>query len=93
MYDSRWQRYRVAYLTHHPLCTMCRARGRTRAATVVDHIKPHRGDQVLFWDPSNHQALCQPCHDGIKQAQEKGGRLAGCGADGMPLDQQHHWNF
>lgn len=24
---------------------------------------PHRGDQKLFWDESNWQALCKPCHD------------------------------
>lgn len=32
-------------------------------ATVVDHIKPHRGDQKLFWDRGNWQALCKSCHD------------------------------
>ena len=29
----------------------------------VDHIIPHRGDQKLFWDRNNWQALCKPCHD------------------------------
>ena len=32
-------------------------------ATVVDHIIPHRGDQKLFWDQNNWQALCKSCHD------------------------------
>ncbi|CQR75082.1 hypothetical protein SpAn4DRAFT_4446 [Sporomusa ovata] len=29
----------------------------------MDHIKAHRGDQVLFWDQSNWQPLCKKCHD------------------------------
>ena len=32
-------------------------------ATVVDHIKPHRGDQKLFWDRSNWQPLCEHHHN------------------------------
>lgn len=32
-------------------------------ATVVDHIKPHRGDKALFWDEHNWQPLCKKCHD------------------------------
>ena len=32
-------------------------------ATVVDHIKPHRGDAKLFWDETNWQPLCKSCHD------------------------------
>lgn len=41
---------------------------------VVDHIKPHRGDPDLFWDPDNLRAVCKQWHDSIKQAMEKGGR-------------------
>ena len=26
-------------------------------------LVPHRGDQKLFWDKSNWQALCKKCHD------------------------------
>ena len=32
-------------------------------ATVVDHIKPHRGEQKLFWDRSNWQPLCEHHHN------------------------------
>jgi 5-methylcytosine-specific restriction protein A len=38
-------------------------------ATVVDHVVPHRGDPVLFWEESNWQSQCQPCHD-AKTARE-----------------------
>ena len=36
--------------------------GRYVLATDVDHIVPHRGDPVLFWDQSNWQALCHSHH-------------------------------
>jgi 5-methylcytosine-specific restriction protein A len=29
----------------------------------VDHIRPHRGEQSLFFDRANLQGLCKPCHD------------------------------
>ncbi len=41
-------------------------------ATVVDHIRPHKGNQELFWDVTNWGALCKRCHD-IKTVKEDGG--------------------
>lgn len=72
-YDYRWQQYAKAYLAEHPLCVLCLKKQPpvTRAATLVDHIIPHKGDPALFWDPSNHQALCTECHN-IKTATEDG---------------------
>lgn len=62
-YNRRWQKVSKAYLQAHPLCVECMKNGRYVRATVVDHIKPHRGDQRLFWDEENWQALCKECHD------------------------------
>jgi 5-methylcytosine-specific restriction protein A len=62
-YGPRWRRARAAYLARHPLCVPCEAAGRLEPATVVDHVVPHRGDEILFWDERNWQALCKPCHD------------------------------
>ncbi|MDE4173662.1 HNH endonuclease [Phaeobacter sp. PT47_59] len=39
-------------------------------ATVVDHIKAHRGDERLFWGRTNWQPLCASCHNRHKQRQE-----------------------
>jgi 5-methylcytosine-specific restriction enzyme A len=62
-YDARWRKARLAYLAAHPLCVACAKDGRTTAATVVDHIVPHRGDAALFWDAaSNWAALCASHH-------------------------------
>ena len=43
-----------------------------RAASVVDHRVPHRGDMALFWDSSNWQSMAKECHD-RKTATEDGG--------------------
>ncbi|MGK5049620.1 HNH endonuclease [Janthinobacterium sp. GB4P2] len=42
-------------------------------ASVVDHIEPHRGDQVLFWNKSNWQSLCGTHHSADKQREEAAG--------------------
>lgn len=62
-YDQRWRKARLMFLKKNPLCMRCMNDGRYVRATVVDHINPHRGDQSLFWDESNWQALCKKCHD------------------------------
>lgn len=62
-YDSKWREARKLFLRRNPLCAECLRQKRITAATVVDHIIPHRGDQRLFWDESNWQALCKECHD------------------------------
>lgn len=62
-YNRRWQKASKAFLQAHPLCEECLKHGRYTKATVVDHIVPHHGDQKLFWDQNNWQALCKKCHD------------------------------
>lgn len=92
LYSHRWRVARARFLALHPLCIFCKALGRVTPATVVDHITPHRGDEGLFWDQSNWQPLCKPCHDGAKQALEKSGTLRGSDLGGIPLDVQHPWH-
>jgi 5-methylcytosine-specific restriction protein A len=70
-YDSRWRRAREGFLRKHPLCTECERQRLVVPATVVDHIRPHKGDRALFWDPDNWQPLCKACHD-CKTATEDG---------------------
>lgn len=61
-YGANWRKTRARFLADNPLCAVCLLNGRTTAATEVDHIIPHQGDQYLFNDPGNLQALCKPCH-------------------------------
>ncbi|QDC05039.1 HNH endonuclease [Pseudomonas sp. SWI7] len=69
-YNYKWQKARERYLLEKPLCVYCDRLGRVTAASVVDHVIAHRGDMTLFWDQSNWQPLCKPCHDSVKQAEE-----------------------
>ena len=67
-YGRRWQRYRASFLAEHPICSRC-----GDVAEAVDHIQPVTGpDDPLFWEPTNHQGLCQSCHSS-KTASEDGG--------------------
>lgn len=71
-YTYRWQRARLMFLRQNPLCITCWRKGLTEAATVVDHVIPHRRDQERFWDRTNWQALCARCHN-AKSAKERVG--------------------
>lgn len=106
-YGHRWQQARAAFLQQHPLCRMCSTPSRPVAASVVDHIEPHRlseakdsGDAVQiaaaqkrFWSRDNWQPLCKRCHDSTKQRMEWRERsVSGCDASGVPVDPRHHWH-
>ena len=73
-YGYRWQQARARFLKAHPLCTYCQREGRVTLATVVDHIEPHRGNERLFWDEGNWNALCASCHSSAKQREENRAR-------------------
>ncbi len=62
-YNYKWRKVRLSYLRDNPLCIYCRNKGLYTPATVIDHIKPHKGNQTLFWDRNNWQPLCKKCHD------------------------------
>jgi len=63
LYGSKWQRARKSFLSKYPLCAECLKNGVTKAANVVDHIIPHKGDAIAFWQVSNWQSLCYRCHN------------------------------
>lgn len=92
LYNYKWQQARAAFLAENPLCIRCSELGRVTAATIVDHITPHRGSMILFWRRSNWQPMCKHCHDSYKQRLEKSGNVAGCSPNGVPIDPNHHWN-
>ncbi|WP_313489165.1 HNH endonuclease [Stutzerimonas nitrititolerans] len=93
LYNTKaWHRLRWHQLQAEPLCKLCHALGRITAASVVDHRKPHKGDESLFFDATNLDSLCKPCHDRTKQQFERTGVLPGCDASGVPLDPGSHWH-
>lgn len=99
VYGSKWDKARREFLRLHPLCVMCKEREVVEAATIVDHITPHRlkealkaGEptaiaraQKLFWDRKNWQGLCAAHHSSTKQRMEKRGCDVGCDENGIPF--------
>ena len=69
-YNYKWVKARERFLRAHPLCVYCYKQGFIEAATVVDHVTPHKGDQKLFWNENNWQALCAKCHNVVKSKEE-----------------------
>lgn len=73
-YDYRWSQRARRFREQYPLCGMrphgqrpvfsrCYDQQRVTLATMVDHVRPHRGDAGLFNDwEFNWQALCAACH-------------------------------
>ena len=87
-----WHRVlRPHQLAKEPTCCRCRAAGKIVAATVVNHVVPHKGDMRLFSDPDNLESVCKPCHDGEIQHQERTGTTysSATAGSGEPVDQEH----
>ena len=79
---SKWVQIRKRQLSRSPLCERCMTiLNKVRAATCVDHVEPHNGDEYLFFN-NKFQSLCTPCHSyktGIERKgliQEYGNKVA-----------------
>lgn len=69
-YRRAWDQLRAKQLKKDPFCAYCLEFNVYKAANVVDHKIPHKGDMNLFKDPENLQSLCVTCHNRYKQRQE-----------------------
>jgi len=88
--DKFWMARRKYQLQQHPFCKMCLEDGRYVAATVVDHVVPHKGNQRSFL-MGEIQSLCVLHHDSSKKRIEARGYDNRIGTDGMPVDGNHPW--
>lgn len=70
---ARWKALRLWVFARDLFtCAMCGKIEGDTSLLVCDHIEAHRGDERLFWLPTNLQTLCKsPCHDQRKQAMEQ----------------------
>lgn len=69
LYDTtRWKRERREHLALEPYCRVC-----GQPATFVDHVIPHRGSEIVFFDRTNWQSLCRH-HSNVKTGRETRGR-------------------
>jgi hypothetical protein len=62
---------------------MCLKDGRINAATIADHIEPHKGDQQKFFF-GELQSLCKLHHESAKKREEARGYSTQIGADSTP---------
>lgn len=75
-YTSAWDKAADSHRRRSPICIYCEMGAwgeppRITAASLVDHLIPHRGDQAVFWNKADWISSCKPCHDGPKQAAER----------------------
>lgn len=75
-YTSAWDRAAKGHRQSSPLCRYCELVGEIAAATVTDHLYPHKGDQAVFWNRDYWVSSCSTCHDVFKQRVERKGRAA-----------------
>lgn len=96
-YKTRdWWKIRSKRLKEEPFCRVCAKQKRfdpsyqidTSQRLIVDHVRPHKGDQRLFFDYNNTQVLCAHHHNSMKQEMERGKRVVAIGADGWPLEER-----
>jgi len=71
-----------------PLCQLCLEAGRIVAATVADHIEPHKGDFTAF-RLGRLRSLCADCHDRLDR---NNAPRAPVRADGIPSDPNYWWH-
>src|SRR5262245_27309365 len=57
LYGKRWRKRARHQLQIEPLCRMCTSEGRMTAASIVDHVIPHRGD-INSFRLGELQSLC-----------------------------------
>jgi 5-methylcytosine-specific restriction endonuclease McrA len=92
LYDTkRWARIRDAQLAQHPNCERCIKLGRTTPATVVHHVRAHKGVEHLFYG-GPFESLCAHCHNSDAQGEEARGYSTAVGIDGFPIDPAHPAN-
>ena len=67
---------------------MCLEKGDVVAATIADHINPHKGDEYEFFF-GELQSLCKTHHESTKKRFEARGYSTEIGVDGWPVDPKH----
>lgn len=67
---SRYRRARRTFLAANPWCRECERHGLSTPAAELDHVVPAVVAPDRFWDRTNWQPLCRPCH-AAKSATER----------------------
>ena len=95
---STWQKLRLVKLASDPLCEPCRARGDTKAANTVDHIKPINAGGDPFPPLDGLTSMCGRCHNEKTAANDRrhkkpfARKVKGFDAAGNPVDRSDDWH-
>ena len=83
--SKAWSTIRQAQLARYPQCEDC-----GELAIEVDHNTNDTSRNLVGVELSS---LCKPCHSRRTARRMRGlPAIAGCDADGLPLDPLHPWN-
>lgn len=80
LYDKKWELYSRIFLKENPICYSCGSK-----SEAVDHIRPHKGDVVLFKKLDNHLPLCHKCHNTVTTRFDRNYR------PGQPITEKLQW--
>lgn len=74
-HSTRWQKLRQQVLerdlyTCQQTGVLLTGNSPAPNSPVVDHVMPHKGDERLFWDIENLQAVSKAYHDSDKRKME-----------------------
>ncbi|MGQ2989507.1 MAG: hypothetical protein ACT6RD_03400 [Brevundimonas sp.] len=75
-YSRAWDLASKGHVRNDPLCRYCLLIGEYRAATLTDHLYPHRRFEGVFWIKTYWISSCDDCHVGFKQRIERKGKAA-----------------
>jgi 5-methylcytosine-specific restriction endonuclease McrA len=87
--SKEWRKLRQRAISRYG--TRCRMCGVVDRKIYIDHIIPRRSAPHLALSIDNLQALCERCHNCVKQRDELN-PYRGCDSNGYPNDPEHPWN-
>lgn len=61
-YDGKWRKFRLRYLSQHPLCSDCFAEGSVNVASEVHHVVKLKDAPERRLDEVNLMPLCKTHH-------------------------------
>lgn len=85
-HTKRWEDLRLeVFVRDRFVCqrtgVLCVGKHPAPNSPVANHIRPHRGDPALFWDPDNIETVTKQIHDSEIQSEEQ--RCGGGGGWGL----------
>lgn len=67
----RWQALRLIILGRDPYCKRCERGGIITPSDTVNHIEKAKDAPERFFDETNLEGVCAPCHSGEIQREER----------------------